>query len=41
MFITAEFVFINPELNEIESIIKNTQLKYMQKYRSTINHPFF
>ena len=31
MFITAEFVFINPELNEIKINIKNTQLKYMQK----------
>ena len=31
MFDTAEFVFINPELNEIKIIIKNTQFKYMQK----------
>ena len=32
MFITAEFVFVNPELNEIKNIIKNTQLKYMRNY---------
>ena len=32
MFITAEFVFINPQLNETNKIIKNTQLEYNQKY---------
>ena len=32
MIITAEFVFINRKLNEINNIIKNTQLEYEQKY---------
>ena len=32
MFITAEFVLINPKLNEIYNNIKNTQLEYNQKY---------
>ena len=32
MFVTAEFVYINPKLNEINNIIKNTQLDYNQKY---------
>ena len=30
MFITAELIFINPELSEKKNI-KITQLKYMQK----------
>ena len=34
MFITAEFVSIDPKLNEINDIIKNTQLEYNQKYGS-------
>ena len=32
MFVTSEIVFNNPKLNEIHNIIKNTQLKYEQKY---------
>ena len=32
MFITSEFVYINPKLDEINNIIKNTQLEYNQKY---------
>ena len=32
MFVTSELVFINPKLNEIKNIIKNTQLEYQQKY---------
>ena len=32
MFVTREYVFINPKLNEINNIIKNTQLEYEQKY---------
>ena len=31
MFVTNEFVFINPKLNEINNI-KNTQLEYKKKY---------
>ena len=31
MFIT-QFVFINPKVNEIINIIKNTQLEYIQEY---------
>ena len=32
MFVTAEFVFVNLKLNEIKNFLKNTQLKYIQKY---------
>ena len=32
MFVTAEFVFLNRELNKINNIIKNTQLECNQKY---------
>ena len=32
MFVTSEFVLINPELNEINNIKKNTQLKFTRKY---------
>ena len=32
MFVTAEFVFINPNINEITKIIKNTQIEYKQIY---------
>ena len=32
MFVTSEFVHINPKLNEIKNIIKNTQLEKNQKY---------
>ena len=32
MFIPAEFVFLKPKLNEINNIIKNTQLECNQKY---------
>ena len=32
MFVTSEAVYINPKLNEINNIIKNTQFEYNQKY---------
>ena len=32
MNITIEYIFINPELNEIEKIINNTIKDYIKKY---------
>ena len=35
MIIIIEYIFINPELNEIENIIKNTIKDYIKKYGSS------
>ena len=32
MIVTSEYIFINPKLNEINDIIKNTQREHKQKY---------
>ena len=32
MNITIEYIFINPELNEIKNIINNTIKDYIEKY---------
>ena len=32
LVVTREYVWINPNLNEIKNIIKNTHLEYEQKY---------
>ena len=37
MFVTSEFVYINPKLNEKNNNIKNTQLEYNQKYGYNFN----
>ena len=32
IIVTSEYIFNNPKLNEINDIIKNTQLEHDQKY---------
>ena len=35
MNITIEYIFLNPELNEIKNIINNTMKDYIKKYGSS------
>ena len=36
MIITSEYVFINPKLNEISNITRNTERKHNEKYGSDL-----